>query len=356
MNDLSAVYRHSSGDLCKAYQPISFSSIIGQDTVVASIKTAAANKNTAHCYLFHGERGCGKTTMARVFSMAINCSNRVDDAEPCGKCPSCLSIIEGSNRDVREINAASHNGVNDIRDLESDMQTHSLFSPNKVYILDEAHMLTKEAQNALLKNAENMPNGVFLIMCSTEPNKLIKTLRDRSESYRFSLVDDEILFRHIRHVAALEGFDASDAIIKAIVSASDGRPRNALRLLQKVMNLHSGSASGNFDIDLAAVFDLYSEEEKNTIDLCKTLMKSYNHTWPDVVSVYTRIKANPETTSIIASGWFRKCLERAKTPVAADRFSKALALLIDVPTSVRPENALMLSIYKIYRIFDGKVK
>ena len=221
--------------LYRKYRPQRFDQVIGQEHVTVTLAREIAGGRVAHAYLFAGPRGTGKTTTARLLAMALNCPDRSPDSEPCGGCPSCSGVASSVSMDVMELDAASHNKVEDIRDLKAGVSTvASVGGARRVFILDEAHMLTKSASNALLKTLEEPPDHVHFVLATTEPYRLLDTVRSRSQRFDFHLVPADTLTSHLRRIAAVEGFEATDAALLAVARRAAGSVRDALSLLEQV--------------------------------------------------------------------------------------------------------------------------
>ena len=221
--------------LYRKYRPQRFDRVIGQEHVTVTLAREIAAGRVAHAYLFTGPRGTGKTTTARLLAMALNCPDRGADSEPCGACPSCVGVASSASMDVMELDAASHNKVEDIRELRAGVSTvASVGGARRVFILDEAHMLTKSAANALLKTLEEPPEHVHFVLATTEPYRLLDTVRSRSQRFDFQLVPIDTLTDHLRWIAEAEGFEATDGALLAVARRAAGSVRDALSLLEQV--------------------------------------------------------------------------------------------------------------------------
>ncbi|MDA2967604.1 MAG: DNA polymerase III subunit gamma/tau [Actinomycetota bacterium] len=216
--------------LYRRYRPQRFSELKGQEHVVRALKNAVVNSREGHAYLFSGPRGTGKTTTARILAKVLNCENP-HDGEPCCECGSCLAVQEGNSFDVIELDAASNNGVEDIREI---IAAASLGSPgrHKVYILDEVHMLSKGASAALLKTLEEPPSHVVFVLATTDPEKVAETIRSRTQHLQFHLLPVDELEAHVRWVASDAGIDISDASIHAVLRQGGGSARDTLSALE----------------------------------------------------------------------------------------------------------------------------
>ena len=231
--------------LYRRYRSQKFSEIVGQSHVTTGLRSAVAEGRQGHAYLFSGPRGTGKTSTARILAKALNCPN-VADGEPCGTCESCQAIEHGSSFDLHELDAASHNKVDDIRDLISRV---NLGSPGrtKVYILDEVHMLSSGAENALLKTLEEPPDHVVFVLATTEPHKVVSTIRSRTQHFAFHLLPADELAEHVRWIIDDAGLDVDDEAIDYVLAQGGGSARDTLSALDLVVaagGVPSGSDVG----------------------------------------------------------------------------------------------------------------
>ena len=229
--------------LYRRYRPRTFAEIKGQDHVTTALRAAVRESRVGHAYLFHGPRGTGKTTTARVLAKALNCADPGADGEPCAACESCLSIEQNRSFDLHELDAASNNKVDDMRAL---LERVKLGTPGraKVYLLDEAHMLTPGAENALLKTLEEPPEHVTWVLATTEPHKVVETIRSRCQVFELGLLGADALTEHVRFVVADAGLEVAEEVVDHVVAAGAGSVRDALSALDRVV-----AAGGVVELD-----------------------------------------------------------------------------------------------------------
>jgi DNA polymerase III subunit gamma/tau len=218
--------------IARKWRPQTFKDLVGQEHVTGTLANAIKNDRVAHAYIFSGARGVGKTTAARILAKALNCVNG-PTSEPCGVCDSCKEISAGSSLDVIEIDAASNRGIDQIRELREMVRYAPAASRSKVVILDEAHMLTGEASNALLKTLEEPPDRVIFVMATTEPENLEDTIRSRSQHFHFRALTFNEIAERIKYIAREEGLTIADGAVAVIARMAEGSMRDALSLLEQ---------------------------------------------------------------------------------------------------------------------------
>ncbi len=219
--------------LYRRYRPRRFGEVRGQDHVVRGLRNAVATGTVSHAYLFSGPRGTGKTSTARILAKALNCQAPVD-GEPCCACPSCLAVEAGTSLDVSELDAASNNGVDAMRDLVARVALAGA-GRTRLYILDEVHMLSAGASNALLKTLEEPPAHVVFVLATTDPQKVLPTIRSRTQAFEFRLLSAATLVEHLRWVVADAGLDVDDQAVELAVRRGQGSARDALSALEQIV-------------------------------------------------------------------------------------------------------------------------
>lgn len=232
--------------LYRKYRSKTFDELVGQDHITSALKHQIASGETSHAYLFSGTRGTGKTSAAKIFARGINCPNEVD-GNPCNECPSCKGILEDRIMDVVEMDAASNNGVDDIRELKEKVIYPPSTSKYKVYIIDEVHMLSKGAFNALLKILEEPPRHLIFILATTEPEKIPQTILSRTQRFNFKRISPDIIVENLKKITELENKTCDEEVYKLIANNSDGAMRDALSLLDQCLSY----GEDNIDYKLA---------------------------------------------------------------------------------------------------------
>ncbi|MGB9596206.1 MAG: DNA polymerase III subunit gamma/tau, partial [Candidatus Poribacteria bacterium] len=231
--------------LARRGRPQLFSNVVGQEHVIKTLRNAILSNRIAHAYLFTGPRGVGKTTVARLFAKAINCKNRKDSAEPCNVCNSCQEISSGRSIDIIEIDAASNRGIDEIRELRENVKFAPVYVEYKVYIIDEAHMLTQEAFNALLKTLEEPPHHVVFILATTEPHKIPTTILSRCQRFDFRMLTQSQIVGRLKELLASDEIQVDDESLSLIAENADGALRDAESMLDQVISFSEGELNAD---------------------------------------------------------------------------------------------------------------
>ena len=238
--------------LYRKYRSRTFDEVVGQDQVINSIKYQVKNFTVSHAYIFSGTRGTGKTSTAKILARAVNCEHPID-GNPCNECETCKSILRGTNLDVVEMDAASNNGVDDIRDLREKAFYPPSTSKYKVYIIDEVHMLSKGAFNALLKILEEPPKHLIFILATTEIERVPQTILSRTQRYTFKRISIDTISKNISEILAKEGKTIDEAGIDLIAQMADGSMRDAVSLLDRVVAINDNNISYDKIIEVLGV-------------------------------------------------------------------------------------------------------
>ncbi len=242
--------------LYRRHRPGSFDEVVGQQHVVRTLRNAVEQGKVHHAYLFVGSRGTGKTSMAKILARSLNCERGGPTVTPCGECESCLTIASGTSIDVIEMDAASNRSVDDVRDLRERVAYAPTGGRWKVYILDEAHMLTKEAWNAFLKTLEEPPPNTVFVLATTEAHKVMATIADRCQRFDFQRPSLEQISEVLNRVAAAEGIEAEDAAVAMIARSASGSFRDALGTLDQLV------AYGGDQVRLDDVLELFGRRRR----------------------------------------------------------------------------------------------
>ena len=269
--------------LYRTYRPQTFKDVTGQDVVVQTLQNAIKNNKISHAYLFCGPRGTGKTSIARIFAKALNCSN-LNVNEPCDECISCKEISQGINPDVIEIDAASNNGVDEIRDIREKVKYLPSGSKYKIYIIDEVHMLSGGAFNALLKTLEEPPKHVVFILATTEPQKLPATIVSRCQRYEFKSLSVEEISTRLKEICELEDVNISEEALNSISESAEGAMRDALSILDQAISygnknieiddINGVTGSLNFEKVIALGNAVENKDIHNTLEIVHGLLST----------------------------------------------------------------------------------
>ena len=250
----------------RTFRPTSFDTVVRQEHIVRILKNQIESQKVGHAYLFCGPRGTGKTTLAKIFARAINCENPVN-ASPCGKCPTCKALAEGASLDISEIDAASNNGVDEMRDLREKVQYPPVAGKYKVYIIDEVHMLTASAFNAVLKTLEEPPRHAVFILATTEPQKIPATILSRCMRFDFKLIPQSDLEELIKSVLIKTGKEFEKEAVSAIARAGAGSARDSLSIADMCASYSTGKLTYN---DVSAV--LGSADFLKIAEICEYIL------------------------------------------------------------------------------------
>ena len=239
----------------RKYRPDTFRSIVGQEAMASTLRTAVRSGKLSHAYLFCGPRGVGKTTAARVLARTINCENLSAEGEACGQCESCKAFEEQRSFNIFELDAASNNSVEDIRQLTEQVQMPPALGRYKVYIIDEVHMLSAAAFNAFLKTLEEPPSYAIFILATTEKHKILPTILSRCQIYDFKRITVQDITRHLRYVADSEGIDAEETALGLIAEKADGGMRDALSMFDRIASFAGGHITYQHALESLNVLD-----------------------------------------------------------------------------------------------------
>lgn len=351
--------------LYRVYRPQLFREVVGQEVIVKTLQNSIANNKISHAYLFNGPRGTGKTSIARIFAKVLNCENPVL-LEPCDKCNSCHDITDGISSDVIEIDAASNNGVDEIRDIREKVKFLPSGSKYKIYIIDEVHMLSSGAFNALLKTLEEPPQHAIFILATTEPQKLPETIISRCQRFDFKTLTVNEISKKIRNICSAENVEITEEAVNGISESAEGALRDALTILDQAIsysdekvtiedvNLVTGNLSYDRLINLASFFDVGNingalEEVNQLIDMGKEASKLVS----SLLQFYRDILLYKNVDSVMYSKYI---FEKEKFKQIANSTSEArifyyIDILSDVQIKMRysttPRTYLEIAIIKM---------
>ncbi len=325
----------------RKYRPSTFASVVGQPALTATLKNAIASDRLAHAYLFCGSRGVGKTSCARIFAKTINCENPGPDGEACNCCSSCAAFNEGRSLNVVELDAASHNSIEDIRSMIEQVQLPPAQGRYRVFIIDEVHMLSTAAFNAFLKTLEDPPSYVIFILATTEKHKIIPTILSRCQIYDFNRITIRDMVAHLSYVASQEGITADPAALAVIAAKADGAMRDALSIFDQV----AASSRGNITYQSAI-------DNLNVLDHAyyKRLIDAFiSDNVPEALLIYKQIRDKGFDSQFFVNGLalYIRDLMLASSPQTLP--------LLEVPDEMRAEMAAIASRCKpdfLYRAMD----
>lgn len=239
----------------RKYRPAVFSTVVGQGHITSTLQSSIKRGQIAHAYLFTGPRGVGKTTCARIFAKAVNCTNRLENGDPCGECESCKAFEEGRSWTIQELDAASNNSVENIRELIDKVQTPPQGGKYSVYIIDEVHMLSTAAFNAFLKTLEEPPAYAIFILATTEKHKILPTILSRCQSYDFRRITMTDMVQYLHQIAEKENVKADDESLHIIASKADGAMRDALSIFDRVVSFTQGNLTAKATAEATGALD-----------------------------------------------------------------------------------------------------
>ncbi len=332
--------------IARKYRPQTFAELIGQEHVRTTLENAIAQGRIAHGYIFSGQRGTGKTTVARILARCLNCING-PTASPCGICASCLEIAAGNSPDVIEIDAASNRGINEMRELRENVRYRPARDRYKVFIVDEAHQITSEAFNALLKTLEEPPEWAVFILCTTEVHKIPTTIASRCQQFSFRSVDFAEVVKRMEEICAAEGIQASPEVLSVLAQAGEGSVRDSLSALdqsiaccgEKLDAAEVRSMLGMFSLDsLGEVTDaLAAEDSRKMLDLVMELERngrSLQHFCRELARYFRNLLvakiAGANTRLIAASEHEQQRLAEIAQRFSEDDLTRYLNLTLDL--------------------------
>ncbi len=336
--------------LARKYRPQKFKDLVGQDFLVHILKNAITNDRLAHAYLLTGVRGVGKTTTARLIAMSINCQKRqLDSCEPCGSCDSCKSTGIDSNLDVIEMDAASNTGVDDVREIIDNVKYKPVLGKYKIFIIDEVHMLSKSAFNALLKTLEEPPSHVKFIFATTEVKKIPITVLSRCQRFDLLRVENKILTEHLEKIVSIENVDIDKNAISLIVRSADGSIRDGLSLLDQAMANKDIKIDSNLIINMLGlaerdkIFDLFESILEGDSIKSLSIYRSLHDKGSDVVMIFD------ELMNVVHFVTQIKILPTMKDDIYIPEIERSRGLEISLRLSLNNLNIIWQILFKGYQ-------
>jgi len=347
--------------LYRKYRPKSFKDFVGQEAVIKVIMNEIASGQISHAYLFSGHRGTGKTTLARIFAKAINCQNK-KGAEPCNECPSCIEINEGKAIDLIEVDAASNRGIDEVKSLRENIRFAPSFLKYKVLILDEAHQLSKDASNALLKIMEEPPSYAIFILATTEASKMIPTIASRCQKFTFNRLNRDIIKSKLDKVCEQEKIKIDQDAMNLLIHAADGSLRDAEAKLNQLINFLPNQLITVDDVrELLGISDINLVIELTTLLARKEKVKAIKFisdnmekglNIPDFIKLtidYLRkimlLKISKDLVDIVFNGETKEVKENALSQAdlfEEQKLAKTLRLLMDAENKTKYSSIIQL--------------
>ncbi len=322
------------------YRPKTFSQIVGQPHIVKLFENALKKEKVSHSYLFAGPRGTGKTSTARILAKALNCEHLVNGYEPCNECRSCVSIDSGRSMDVIEMDAASNRGIDEIRGIRDKVSYLPAESKYKVYIIDEVHMLTKEAFNALLKTLEEPPEHTFFILATTEMQKVPETILSRCQIVEFHRISNTVIEKRLKEICKKEGIKYQDEAIKHIAKRANGGMRDAISLLEEASRFSS------LNITLEDVLQVLGEAPEEEVEKYVSALLNGN---PDML---VSVIENIEKQGTDVESFLNQTLDFVSDRVLENEMAEIGKFILDLLYRLRFEER-SLDIFKILSIFES---
>jgi DNA polymerase-3 subunit gamma/tau len=354
--------------IARKYRPSNFSELISQEHVRTTLENAITRKRIAHGYILSGQRGTGKTTVARIIARCLNCING-PTAQPCGTCASCREIAEGASVDVIEIDAASNRGINEMRELRDNVRYRPARDRYKVFIIDEAHQITSEAFNALLKTLEEPPEWVVFILCTTESHKIPVTIASRCQQFSFRSVDFSELVARMRWICQQEGIQADDDVLGVIAQVGEGSVRDSLSALDQAIACCGTTLSEDGIRDLLGLFSLDSMQHvadalergdaQRMVEVVQELERngrSLHHFCRELARYFrnllvARIAGSADTRLISASAAEQSRLREMAARFSEEDLTRYLQLILDLykdmQTSLQPRLHLEMGLLRL---------